>query len=131
MNLTGELPRACERGGARLTLLLALAVLAALVYVGGQFGPAKYHAWEFERFVQDTVNTAVSTGKPPAWVEQQLRQSFEEHGVPEDAAIEVAREGKRMKASVRYTVPISLLVTEYEYDFDVTVRSWTTTDGSV
>ena len=81
--------------------------------------------------MQDTLNTAVSNGKPPAWVENQLRQNFEDHGVPEDAAVEVARDGKRMRASVRYTLPISLLVMEYEQDFDVTVRSVTTTDGTL
>ena len=127
MNLPGELPpagaRASERGGARLNFLLVLLVIAALVYIGGQYGPAKYHAWALERFMQDTLNTAVSTGKPPAWVENQLRQNFEDQGIPEDAEVEVARDGKRMKASVRYTLPISLLVTEYDYDFDLTVRS--------
>jgi hypothetical protein len=73
--------------------------------------------------MQDTVETAVSSGKPPAWVELQLRQNFEDHSVPEDASVEVARDGNRLKASVRYTLPISLLVAEYEYDFDVSVRS--------
>ena len=127
MNVSGQLPptgaRPRERGGARLNLLLILAVIAALVYVGVQYVPAKYHAWAFEQFMEETVNRAVATGKPPAWVEHQLRQNFEDHQVPEDASVEVARDGKRLKASVRYTLPISLLVTEYEYDFDMTVRS--------
>lgn len=132
MNRPGEhAPAAGERGGARLNLLLALAVIAALVYVGGQFAPAKYHAWTLERFMQDTLNTAVADGKPPAWVELQLRRNFEDQGIPEDAEVEVARDGRRMKASVRYTLPISLLVTEYDYDFDVTVRSAATTDGGM
>lgn len=121
--LTAAAARACERGGARLNFLLVMSVIGALLYVGAQFVPARYHAWELERFMQDTVETAVSTNKTPAWVEQQLRQNFDEHDVPEDATVEVAREGKRMKASVSYTLPISLLVTEYEYDFDVTVLS--------
>jgi hypothetical protein len=127
MNRSGRLrpaaARGGERGGARLNFLLVMAVIAALVYVGSQFVPAAYHAWAFERVMQDTVETAAASGKPTAWVELQLRQNFEEHDVPEDATVEVARDGNRMKASVRYTLPISLLVTEYEYDFDVSVRS--------
>ena len=115
--------RASERGGARVKFLLVMAVIAALVYVGGQYVPARYHAWQFERYMQDTVEDAVATGKTPAWVEQQFRENFEEHSVPEDASVEIARDGRRMKASVRYTLPISLVVTEYEYDFDVSVRS--------
>lgn len=127
MEGSGELPaaaaRASERGGARLKFLLVMAVIAALVYVGAQFVPARYRAWQFERFMQDTVEDAVATGKTPAWVEQQFRQNFEEHDLPEDASVEIGRDGRRMTASVRYTLPISLLVTEYEYDFDVSVRS--------
>jgi hypothetical protein len=115
--------RANERGGARLNFLLVAAVIAALVYVGTQYVPAAYRAWAFERFMQDTVDTAVATGKTNAWVEHQLRRNFEDHNVPEDAGVEVARDGKRIAATVRYTQPISLLVTEYEYTFDVTVRS--------
>ena len=127
MRRSGELPavtaRAGERGGARLKFLLVLAGIAALVYVGSQYVPARYHAWQLERFMQDTVEDAVATGKSPMWVEQQFRQNFEDHRIPEDASVEVARDGRRMTASVRYTLPISLLVTEYEYDFDVSVRS--------
>lgn len=115
--------RAAERGGARLNFLLSLAFIAALAYVGAQYVPAAYRAWAFERFMQDSVDTAVAAGRPPAWIEQQLRQNFEDHQMPEDATVEVAREGRHIKASVRYTLPISLVVTEYDYDFDVTVRS--------
>jgi hypothetical protein len=127
MNRPAEPPptagRASERGGARLNFLLAMAVIAALAYVGYQFVPAAYHAWAFERFMQDTVNTAITTGKTPTWVEQQIRRNFEDHGVPTDADVKVAREANRITASVRYTLPVSLLVTELDYDFDVTVRS--------
>ena len=131
MNESGEPRRGGERGGARLNFLLVLAVIAALIYVGVQFVPAAYRAWAFERFVQDAVNNAAVTNKPIAWVEQQLRKGFKEHDVPEDATLKVAREGGRITATVRYTRPISLLVTEYEYTFDATARSVTTTDGSL
>jgi hypothetical protein len=123
VELTAAGARAGERGGARLKFLLVMAAIGALVLVGAQYVPAKYHAWQFERVMQDTVETAVSTNKTPAWAEQQLRQNLGANDIPEDAAVEVARDGKRMKASVRYTMPISLLVTEYEYDFDVKVTS--------
>jgi len=123
MNRRGEQASAGARGGARLNFLLVATIIAALFYVGGQFVPAKYHAWALEQSMRDTLDTAVATEKPPAWVENQLRQNFEDQGIPEDADVEVARDGNRMKASVRYTLPISLLVTEYEYDIDVSVRS--------
>jgi hypothetical protein len=99
--------------------------------VGSQFVPAQYHAWVFKRFMQDTVEAAVATRRPPAWVEQQLRQNFEDNAIPEDASVEVARDGKHLRAGVRYAQTISLLVTEYEYEHDVTVRSVTTLDGTL
>lgn len=117
--------RASERGGARLNFLLVMAVIAALAYVGWQYVPAKYNAVAFERFTQITLDRAVAGEKTPAWAEQQLRDSFEEHGVPEDATVEVARDGKRLKASVNYTQPISLLFADYDHEFDITVHSST------
>ena len=127
MNGSGEFvpapARARERGGARLNFLLVMAGIAALVYVGAQYVPAAYRAWGFKRFMKDTVDQAATMNKPPEWVERRLRENFDEYVVPEDATVRVARDGKHMAASVRYTHPISLLVTEYEYDFDVNARS--------
>ena len=131
MNEPRERANARERGGARLNFLLVLACIAALGYVGTQYLPLAYRAWAFETFMQDTVNNAASMNKPPQWVEQQLRQAFDDHSVPEDATVKAARDGKRITATVQYTQPISLLVTEYEYTFDKTARSVTTTDGNL
>jgi len=119
--------RAYERGGARLNFLLVMVVIAAVIYVGAQYVPAAYRAWAFKQFVQDIVNDAALTNKPNDWVEQQLRRGFEEHDVPEDATVKVVREGRHITAIVQYTQPISLLVTEYDYAFDTTARSVTTT----
>jgi hypothetical protein len=133
MRRTGELSaaRPRERGGARLNFLLVMVGVALLAFVGWQYVPARYGAWAFEQVMQETVETAMATGKTPAWAEQQLRQNFEAYRVPEDATVEVAREGRRLRATVRYTLPLSLLVTEYDYEVDMTVRSVTTSDGNL
>lgn len=122
--------RARERGSARLKFLLVLAVIAAALYVGGQYVPIAYHARVFESFMQDTVNNASLTDKNPAWVEQQLRRALEDYDVPEDAEIKAAVSDTRMEATVQYTQTISLLFTDYEYDFDKTVRSTTVVTGA-
>ena len=121
--------RTRERGGARLKFLLVLAVIAAALYVGGQYVPIAYHARVFESFMQDTVNNASLTDKNPAWVEQQLRRGLEDHEVPEDAEIKAVVNDTRMEATVRYSETVSLVFTEYEYDFDRTVRSSTVVTG--
>jgi len=122
--------RARERGGARLKFLLVLAVIAAALYVGGQYVPIAYHARVFESFMQDTVNNASLTDKNPAWAEEQIRRGLEDHGVPEDAEIKAVVNDTRLEATVRYTETVSLLFTDYEYDFDKTVRSTTAVTGA-
>lgn len=119
-----------ERGGARLKFLVVLAVIVAAVFVGAQYVPRAYRAWAFESFMQDTVNNAALTDKNPAWVEDQLRKGFEQHGVPEDAAVTSAVNNGRMEATVQFSDTISLLVTDYEYEFDKTVRSTTAVSGA-
>ena len=122
--------RAGERGGARLKFLLVLVVIAAAVFVGWQYVPIAYHARAFESFMQDTVNDAALTDKNPAWAEDQIRRGLEDHGVPEDAEIKTVVNDTRMEATVRYTETVSLLFTDYEYDFDRTVRSTTAVTGA-
>jgi hypothetical protein len=108
-----------------LKFLAVLAVCAAVVFAGVQYVPSAYRARAFESFMQDTVNDAALTDKNPAWVEGQLRKGFEDHGVPEDAAVTATVNGSRMEATVQYTESLSFLVTDYEYAFDRTVRSAT------
>ena len=117
------LPRAGERGNARLKFLLVLALIGAALFVGSQYVPLAYNARAFESFMQDTVDNAAATDKNPAWVEQQLRRGFEDYGVPDDAAVTVGVNDTRMEASVQYSQTLSLVFTEYDYDFDRTVRS--------
>ena len=118
-----------ERGGAQLKFLLVLALVGAAIYVGVQYVPVAYHARVFESFMQDTVNDAALTDKKSAWVEQQLRRSLEDYGIPDDAAIKAGVNDARMEATVQYTETVSLVFTEYEYDFDTTVRSSTIVAG--
>lgn len=121
--------RAGERGSARLKFLLVLVLIGAALYVGVQYVPIAYRARAFESFMQDTVNDAALTDKKPAWAEQHLRAAFEEHGVPDDAEVNVGVNDARMEATVRYAETVSLVFTEYEYDFDKTVRSSTVVTG--
>jgi hypothetical protein len=120
-------PRAGERGGAGLNFLLVMCVLAALAYAGFQLAPSFYYGSAFGTLMQDTVDTAAVTDKPPAWVEQQLRAALPDHGIPPQAAVTATVRDGRMEARVQYQQPIPLVVTQYDYKFDRTVRSATAT----
>ena len=118
-----------ERGGARLNFLIVLAIVAVLGYLGYQAFPVLYQSRNFEAFMQDTVDTAAITDKKPAWVEQQLRTALPDYNVPPEAVVKSTISGGRIEAQVQFTRTIGMILTEYKYDFDKTVRSSTGVAG--
>ena len=122
--LCGRVPRSRgERGGARLNFLIVMAIIAVLGYLGYQAFPVFYQARNFQSFMQDTVDTAAITDKKPAWVEQQLKTALPDYDVPPEAVIKSTINRGRMEAQVQFTRTIPMIVTQYQYDFDKTVRS--------
>jgi hypothetical protein len=118
-----------ERGGARLNFLIVMAVIALLGYLGYQAIPVLYQSHNFEEFMQDTVDTAAITDKKPAWVEQQLKTALPDYNVPPEAVIKSTINRGRMEAQVQFTRTIPMIVTQYKYDFDKTVRSAASASG--
>jgi hypothetical protein len=100
-----------------------MAVIVTLGYIGFQWFPVVYDSRNFENFMQDTVNTAAVTDKKPAWVEQQIKKAMPDYNVPPEAVVRSTVNGGRIEAQVQFTRPIRMIVTEYRYDFDKTVRS--------
>jgi hypothetical protein len=117
-------PRAGERGGSRLNFIIILAVLALAAYSAYNYAPVSYHAFLFKDTMQDTVNKAAyPPGQSPEWVTQRLRQSAKEYELPENALINVQKEGGQIVARVQWTRPVQLPGYIYQYTFDHTVRS--------
>jgi hypothetical protein len=117
-------PRAGERGGSRLNLIIILAVLALAAYSTYNYAPVSYHAFLFKDTMQDTVNKAAyPPGQSAEWVTQRLRQSAKEYDLPENAYINVQKEGGQIVARVQWTRPVKLPGYTYQYTFDHTVRS--------
>ena len=75
------------------------------------------------------VNNAAITNKPPVWVEQQIRTSAEDYGIPEGALIDAEVRNGRMEAHVQFMREIPLFITSYQYKFDYTTRSATVVAG--
>jgi uncharacterized membrane protein YebE (DUF533 family) len=126
--LCGRLPRwrrQGERGGARLNFLIVMAIIAALGYLGYQAFPVLYQSRNFERFMQNTVDTAAITDQKPAWVEQQLKTALSDYDVPPEAVVKATISRGHVEAQVQFTRTIPMVVTQYKYDFDKTVRSST------
>ena len=117
-------PRAGERGGSRLNLIIIIAVIAVGAYSAYNYAPISYHAFVFKDFMQDTVNKAAySQGQSNEWVTAQLRKGLKEYELPENAYINVQKEGSQIVARVQWTSPVKLPGYTYQYTFDHTVRS--------
>jgi hypothetical protein len=117
-------PRAGERGGSRLNFIIILAVLALATYSAYNYAPVSYHAYLFRDTMQDTVNKAAyPPGQSPEWITQRLRQSAKEYDIPENAYINVQKEGGQIVVRAQWTRPVKLPGYTYQYTFDHTVRS--------
>ena len=112
-----------ERGSARLKLLVFLLVLGAIGYGMYLYVPVAYQAYLFKDWMQHTVDVAVTTGRKPEWVSDQLKKSLEEYSVPPDAFIAPANRDNRVEVRVQYTRTIEFPGYTYQYEFDHTARS--------
>lgn len=112
-----------ERGGARLKLVLFLAVVAIVGYAGYMYVPVAIDAYYFKDAMQNKVNMAAAQGYDAAWLADQISKSKSQYNVPENAVISPAQKEGRMEVRVQFTRPISFPGYTYNYDFDYTAQS--------
>lgn len=115
--------RNSELGGARLKLMIALAIIAIVAYVGYQYMPVAIDAYYFKDAMQNKVNLAAAQGHDASWISDQLSKSKAEYHVPDDAVITPAQKEGRMEVRVQFTRPISFPGFTYNYNFDYTAQS--------
>lgn len=112
-----------ERGGARLNFIIFMAVVIVGAYVGYLFFPIAYHAYVWKDLMQHKVDVAATQGYPANWVNEQLKKSAVEYGIPADAVIEATPQDQRIQVRVQYTKLIEFPGYTYEYEFDHTTKS--------
>ena len=117
------IPKRTELGGARLNLVIALAVFAVVVYAGYMYVPVAIDAYYFKDSMQNKVNLAAAQGYDSAWVADQVSKSKAEFHVPDDAVITPSQNEGRMQVRVQFTRPIAFPGFTYNYNFDYTAQS--------
>lgn len=117
--------RTTERGGARLKFLIVAMIICAVAYIGYQFIPVYYQAYQLRDLMQNEVDTAAALGKSPDWVREQIVKNSADYGIPAGATIEPQQQDNRMQVKVRFTKPIFFPGYMYTYEFDYTVKSGT------
>lgn len=123
MNENVFLSRHGERGGARLKLIVFLAIFAIVVYVGYLYVPVAVDAYQFKDVMQNKVDLAATQGYDANWVRDQLTKSSPDYHVPAEATIAPAQRDNRVEVRVQFTRPISLPGYTYNYEFDYTAKS--------
>jgi hypothetical protein len=125
MNDKAFLSRQGERGGARLKLVVFIAIFAIVVYVGYLYVPVAVDAYQFKDAMQNKVDLAATQGYDVSWVRDQITKSLPDYHVPAEAIITPAQRENRVEVRVQFTRPISLPGYTYNYDFDYTAKSTT------
>lgn len=115
--------RSNERGSARLKFLLVMAIIFAGGYAGYLFLPVAYNAYVWKDLMQHKVDVAATQGYPPTWVNDQLKKSAPEYGIPADAVITASPQDQRIQVRVQFTKLIEFPAYTYEYEFDHTAKS--------
>jgi len=118
-----------ERGAARLKLIIVLAVIAVVGYMGFQYIPVAYQARSFKKFMDEKVTSAAENPEIPTdqkgpAVENQLRSSAKDYGIPTDAKMSHIYQNGGLQVTVQFTRQINLLPGfAYQYKFDHTAKS--------
>jgi hypothetical protein len=114
-----------ERGGARLKFFIIISIVAVTAYVGYQYVPISFQAYQYKDFMQEIVNKGAALGKTSEWVKDQLVKNGGEYGVPPNAVVAIEAHEGAMKAHVQFKRTIDLPGYTYVYDFDHTAKSST------
>ena len=118
-----------ERGAARLKMIVVLAIVALVGYVAFQYIPVAYQARSYKKLMDEKVtsaaeNPAIPTEQKGPTVENQLRSSAKDYGVPPEAKMSHIYQNGALQVTVQFTRQVNLLPGfAYEYKFDYTAKN--------
>jgi len=118
-----------ERGGSRLNLLLTLAILGATIFVGVKVMPPYFANYQFEDAVKSEARFALSGY--PRKTEDDIRNDIwkkaQELDIPlaKKEAIQIVLNQGNVTISTDYTVPVDLLVYQFNLQFHPHANNYT------
>jgi hypothetical protein len=118
--------RNSEMGSARLKFLVAMTIIIGGGYLGYQYIPVAFQAYQYKDLMQHYTEVAGAQGYKPGWAADQLAKSAVEYQIPPNLSITPGQKEGRVEVRVQYSVPIEMLpggLWTYNYEFDHTARS--------
>lgn len=109
------------RGAGKLQLVVALGVTAALFLSAWRIIPVYIKSYAFEDTMREKAKFAQVERKPLEIIRQELHKRAQELELPvAREQIQVTEHGRGVRITVRYEVPVDLVVTEIKLQFDYT-----------
>lgn len=118
-----------ERGGSRLNLVLTIAILGATIFVAVKILPPYFANYQFEDAVKSEARFALSGY--PRKTEDDIRNDVwkkaQELGIPlaKRESIQIVLNQGNVTISTDYTVPIDLLVYQFDLQFHPHANNYT------
>ncbi len=118
-------PVRSDRGGSKLQVLFALALTAALLVAGIRIIPVYIANYKLEDEVRQKCKFAPVERKQPEVVRQELLKTAHELDLPlKPEGVQVApTSGAGLKISIKYTVPVDLILFNINLPFDYSADS--------
>ncbi|HEX5425612.1 MAG TPA: hypothetical protein VFW94_18825 [Candidatus Acidoferrales bacterium] len=109
-----------QRGGSRVSLVITLLIVAAMVFAAVKIVPAYVNAYEFQDSMQTEARFALSY--PPKGADQirsDVWQKAQDLSIPLDTKdeIQVTEDQGIVNISVNYSVPVDLTVYQFTLQF--------------
>ena|SRR5438552_15278673 len=98
--------------------ILILLILIALLFLGAQYAPAYFAAFQFNDFIRQEVKYAASSRKTTDTLRADIVQKAKELGIPVTPRdIRVTRRGPAFTLEVEYHWPINMRIYRHELIF--------------
>jgi hypothetical protein len=108
-----------EHGGSRLNLVLTLLVLGAMVFGGVKMVPPYFANYQFQDSIESEARFAIANQKASDDIRDDVWRKAQDLSIPlaSKDAIRVSADRSRVSISMDYTVPVDLIVYQFNLEF--------------
>jgi hypothetical protein len=107
-----------QRGGSRFSSIMMMLVLAAMAFAAFKIVPAYFANYQLQDSMTTEARFAMVNRKAPNDVQDDIWKKVQELGIPaKKTDIVVTSDQNLVQINVSYSVPVNLLVYEYNISF--------------